>query len=130
MNTTLTIDDLYTDAGAFDEQKVLQALRSKVAFTKTNEILFLVDPSKMTANEAIILYALSKKLLKLHSKVDSDIVTTVELADKLKINRSTLGVTVMRLKEDRKMLISADGGYELPTFKVEEALSVLASKSE
>lgn len=130
MNTTLTIDDLYTDAGAFDEQKVLQVLRSKIAFTKTNEILFLADPSKMKAHEAILLYVLSKKILKLHNKIDSEIITAAELADKLKINKSTVGVTVKRLKDDKKMLISDDSGYELPTFKVEEALSILIGKSE
>lgn len=124
--TTLTIDDLYTDAGAFDEQKVLAVLRSKIAFSKSNEILFLADPSKMKASEAVILFALAKKILKLHDKIESEIITISELTDRIKINKNTLGVTVMRLKDDKKILLPMDGGYEMPTFKVEESLSLLS----
>jgi hypothetical protein len=122
--TTLSIDDLYTDSGTFDEQKVLATLRSRLAFTKNNEILFLSDPSRMKANEAIILFVLAKKLLKFHQKIESEIITSAELTNKTKINKNTIGVTVMRLN-DKKILVPADGGYEMPTFKVEEALSLL-----
>lgn len=128
--TQITIDDLYTDAGAFDEQKVLSVLKGKVAFTKDNDILFLIDPTKIKANEAIILFVLAKKILKLHKKIDSEIITFAELTDKVKINKSTIGVTMKRLKDDKKMLLSSGEGYELPTFKVEEAITLLSSKSE
>lgn len=128
--TQITIDDLYTDAGAFDEQKVFSVLKGKIAFTKDNDILFLIDPTKIKANEAIILFVLAKKVLKLHKKIDNEIITISELADKVKINRNTLGVSVKRLKDDKKMLLSSGEGYELPTFKVEEAIALLSSKSE
>lgn len=127
--TTISIDDLYTDAGTFEEQNVLEVLCPKVRFTKDNEIIFLADPSKMKASEAIILFAFAKKILKLHDKIESEIITKAELLDKVKINKNTLGVTVMRLKKDKKILLPVEGGYEMPTFKVAEALSLLSNKS-
>lgn len=126
----LSIDDLYTDTGTFDQQKVLEVLHSKVAFTRDNEILFTVDPTKIKARDVIILYALAKKVLKANSKIENEIITNAEILDKTKINKNTVNVTIMRLKE-KKLLLAAGSGYELPMFKVSEALSLLSdSKSE
>ena len=61
MSKTLSIDDLYTDTGTFDQQKVLQALHTRIVFTKDNEILFTIDPTKLKARDTILLYALAKK---------------------------------------------------------------------
>ncbi|GEM_PF-1377190 len=130
MSKPLSIDDLYTDTGTFDQQKVLEALQSKVAFTRDNEILFTVDPTKMKARDVIILYALAKKVLKVNSKIENEIITNAEILDKTKINKNTVNVTIMRLKE-KKLLIASGSGYELPMFKVNEVISLLSdNKSE
>jgi len=124
MSKPLSIDDLYTDTGTFDEQAVLGALHQKVAFTKENDILFTSDPTKLKARDVILLFALAKKVLKIHSKIESDIITNAELIDKTKVNKNTVNVSIMRLKE-KKLLISSGAGYEIPMFKVSEALSLL-----
>ncbi len=124
MSKLLTIDDLYTDTGTFDQQKVLQALHSRIVFTKDNEILFTADPSKLKARDVILLYALAKKVLRVNSKIDSDAITNAEILDKIKINKNTVNVTIMRLKE-KKLLMSAGAGYEIPMFKVDEAILLL-----
>lgn len=124
MSKPLSIDDLYTDTGTFDEQKVLQALQQKVAFTKENDILFTSDPTKLKARDVILLFALAKKVLKINSKIESDIITNAELIDKTKVNKNTINVSIMRLKE-KKLLIPSGSGYEIPMFKVNEALSLL-----
>lgn len=125
MSKPLSIDDLYTDTGTFDQQKVLEALQSKVAFTRDNEILFTADPTKMKARDVIILYALAKKVLKVNSKIENEIITNAEILDKTKINKNTVNVTIMRLKE-KKLLIASGSGYELPMFKVNEVISLLS----
>ena len=128
MSRTLSIDDLYTDTGTFDEQIVLQALHQKVAFTKENEILFTSDPTKMKPRDVILLFALAKKILKIHSKIEADIITNAELIDKTKVNKNTINVNIMRLKE-KKLLIASGAGYEIPMFKVNEALSLLTESN-
>ncbi len=129
MTNKITIDDLYSDAGAFDEEAVLTILKGKVVFTKENEVLFAVDPTKLKARNAILLYALAKKVLMANKKIDDEIITNAEVIDKVKLTKSNVGVTIMRLK-DKKILMPSGSGYELPTFKVAEVLNSLKDKKD
>lgn len=130
MTKPLSIDDFYTDTGVFDQQKVLEALHTKVAFTRENEIIFTIDPLKLKAKDAIILYTLAKKILKANGKIESEVITYSEIMDKTKLSKSNSSVTMMRLKEKKLLLPNESGGYELPIFKVEEALTLLSETKE
>lgn len=124
MTNRISIEDLYSDAGTFDEKAVLQALKGKVVFSKENEVLFTIDPTKIKAGNAILLYGLAKKVLRANQKIDDEIITNAEITDKVKLNKNTVGVTIMRLK-DKKILLPSGSGYEIPTFKVAEVLELL-----
>ena len=126
MPKPLSIDDLYTNTGSFDQQKVLQALHSRIVFTKDNEILFTIDPTKLKARDAILLYALAKKVLRMNSKIENETITNAEILDKTKINKNTVNVTIMRLKK-KKILLGEGTGYEVPMFKVDEVISLLSN---
>jgi hypothetical protein len=125
MSKSLSIDDLYTNTGTFDQQKVLQALHSRVVFTKDNEILFTIDPTQPKARDVILLYALAKKVLKTNSKIESETITNAEILNKTRINKNTVNVTIMRLKE-KKLLLGEGTGYEVPMFKVDEVIALLS----
>ncbi len=129
MTNKITIDDLYSDAGTFDQEGVLTMLKGKVVFTKENEVLFTVDPTKLKARNAILLYALAKKVLRVNNKIDDEIITNAEILDKAKLTKSNVGVTIMRLK-DKKILMPSGSGYELPTFKVAEVLNSLKDNKD
>ncbi len=129
MTNKISINDLYSDAGTFDEEAVLTMLKGKVVFTKENEVLFAVDPTKLKARNAILLYALAKKVLMANKKIDDEIITNAEVIDKVKLTKSNVGVTIMRLK-DKKILMPSGSGYELPTFKVAEVLNSLKDKKD
>ncbi|MEW6408392.1 MAG: hypothetical protein AB1465_06935 [Patescibacteria group bacterium] len=129
MTNKITIDDLYSDVGTFDQEGVLTMLKGKVVFTKENEVLFTVDPTKLKARHAILLYALAKKVLKANNKIDDEIITNAEILDKAKLTKSNVGVTIMRLK-DKKILMPSGSGYELPTFKVAEVLNSLKDNKD
>lgn len=129
MSKPLSLDDFYTDTGTFDQQKVLEALHSKIAFTRDNEILFTIDPLKLKARDAILIYTLAKKVLKANEKIESEAITNAEIMDKTKLSKSTSSVTMTRLK-DKKLLLPSGSGYELPMFKVGEALALLSDNTE
>jgi hypothetical protein len=129
METKLSIDDLYTDSGSFDEQRILKILQGKIVFTKENEIIFVTDPNKLKAGGSILLYALAKKILALHKKIDSEIITSAEVASKTKIRPNTIDVSIMRLK-DKKTLLPAGNGYQIPVFKIEEIVSLLTKNKQ
>lgn len=132
MAEKITIDDLYSDAGSFDEEAVLRTLKGKVIFTKENEVMFATDPAKLKARDAILLYALAKKILKVNQKIEDEIITRAEIVDKTRINDNTVGVTLMRLgpNKGKQILMPSGSGYEMPTFKVAEALKLLKSDKE
>jgi len=129
MTEKITINDLYSDAGSFDEEAVLRMLKGKVIFTKENEVLFAIDPTKLKARDAILLYALAKKILKANQKIDDEIITNAEIIDKAKLKKSNVGVAIMRLK-DKKILMPSGSGYEIPTFKVAEVLDSLKDNKD
>ena len=129
MTNKITIDDLYSDAGTFDEEAVLTMLKGKIVFTKENDILFTVDPTKLKARDTILLYALAKKILMANKKIDDGIITNAEIIDRAKLKKTSVGVTIMRLK-DKKILMPSGSGYELPTFKVAEVLNSLKNNKE
>ena len=129
MTNKITIEDLYSDAGTFDEESVLQTLKGKIVFTRENDVLFTIDPTKLKARNAILLYALAKKVLKNNQKIDDEIITNTEIIDKAKLKKSNVGVTIMRLK-DKKILMPSGSGYELPTFKVTEVLELIKDNKE
>lgn len=129
MTDKITIEDLYSDSGTFDQEAVLRMLKGKVVFTKENDVLFAVDPTKIKAKDAILLYALAKKILKANQKIDDEIITNAEIIDRAKIKKSNVGVTIMRLK-DKKILMPSGSGYEIPTFKVAEVLESLKNNKD
>lgn len=132
MTEKITIDDLYSDAGSFDEEAVLKILKGKVIFTKENEVMFATDPAKLKARDAILLYVLAKKVLKVNQKIEDEIITRAEIVDKTRIKDTTVGVTLMRLgpNKGKQILMPVGSGYEMPTFKVEEVLKLLTNNKE
>lgn len=124
MKEKITIEDLYSDTGSFDEQAVLRTLKGKITFSTENAIQFAIDPSELTTREAILLYILAKKALKVNQKIDDETITSAEVTDKTKLNNNTVRGTISRLKEN-KLIMPSGTGYEIPTFKVAEVLKLL-----
>jgi hypothetical protein len=127
MEETISIDELYSDVGSFDEEAVLRMLKGKVTFSKENEIRFAMDPAKLKAREVILLYALAKKALKVNQKIDDETFTSAEVTDKTKLNSNTVRGRMSELK-DEKLLTLSGSRYEIPAFKVAEVLGLLEGK--
>ena len=128
MTNEITIDDLYADAGTFNQETVLRMLKDKIVFTQENEIVFVIDPTNLKARDRILIYALAKKVLKANQKIENEVITNTEIKDKTKLNKNTVGGTLKRLK-DQNILVKSQSGYEIPVFKVEEVLRLLNDKS-
>ena len=88
MSEKITIDDLYSDTGAFNQEAALRALKNNIVFTRENEIVFNIDPEKLKARDSILLYALAKKVLKANEKIEDETVINSEIINKTKINRT------------------------------------------
>lgn len=124
MKEKITIEDLYSDVGLFDQEAVLLTLKGKVTFSKENEILFTIDPANLKTSRVVLMYALAKKVLKVNEKIDDELISAAEITDKMRLNRNTVGVAIMRLK-NKKLLMPSGSGYEIPLFKVAEVIDSL-----
>lgn len=129
MKENITIEDLYSDAGSYDQEAVLLMLKDKINFTEEHEIVFSIDPAKLKAREAILLYVLAKKVLKLNQRIDDEAFTSAEITDKTKLNNNTVRGTISRLKNE-KLIIPSGSGYEIPAFKVAEVLNSLGGNTD
>ena len=129
MTEKISIDDLYSDVDSFDEEAVLRMLKGNVVVTKENEIVFLIDPTKLKAREAILLYMLTKKVLKQNQKIEDEVATSTEITEKTKLRGNTVRVTMNRLKE-KNLLLQSGAGFEIPLFKVAEVLGSLTQNGE
>ena len=126
MTNQVKIEDLYSDGAAFDKDAALQVLKeNQIRFDKENQVLFGGDPSKYGAKRAVLLYALAKKVLKAHEKIESEAASRAEVAAGTGISANTVGVAAKRLKDQERVLIRADSGYEIPSFKIQEVLDII-----
>ena len=124
MSGKITIDDLYSDSGTFNQEEVLLMLKGKIVFSRENDIVFNTDPTKLKVQDAILLYALAKKILKTNQRIEDEIITYSEVIKKTGINKNTIGVVIKRLK-DKNILMKSEAGYEIPAFKIKEVLELI-----
>lgn len=129
MKDRITLDDLYSDAGPYDEEAVLLRLKGRVVFTKEHEIVFAIDQTNLKAREAILLYALAKKVLKANQKIDDESFDSAEITNNVKLNDNTVRGTIKRLR-DQMLLVRSSSGYEIPTFKVADVLDSLKDNGD
>ncbi len=118
----LTIDDLFSDSGPFDEATVVETLKPFITIQKSTNEIFFKDNSS-TAEQRILLYGLAKKLLKAKGLIGSEMITAQEVHNKTGIKKGTIDPTFKRLKESGYLV--GKGEYEIPTPKVADAVKLL-----
>ena len=121
----LTIDDLFSDSGAFDENDVLGALHQHITIQKsTNNIYF--KSSLLSAYKKILAYGLAKKLLKSKDLIDSEKITAREVHEKTGIKKGTVDPSFKLLRE--KGLLVGKKEYEIPSYQVPNVIIILNKK--
>jgi transcription initiation factor IIE alpha subunit len=71
----------------------------------------------------MLAYALAKKLLKRASLVNDESVTALELHQKTGIKKGTIDPMLKALREEG--LFAGKKEYEIPSYKVQEAISMI-----
>jgi len=124
-DTEHTIEDLFSDAGPFDESAVVQAIMPFITIQKkSNEIYF--KESNLTVDESILTYGLAKKLLKSKDMIDSDFITAMEFHKKTGVKKGSVDPMFKKLK-DSGMLVGKKE-YEIPTNKVSEIIKLISRR--
>ncbi len=122
---TKQLEDLYTDDSLINESEISTSIHSIVAIHReTKKILIKSDEHSNT--QKIVAYALAKKLL--HSKDEKYIegVTVSEIIRELGFKRGTADGEMGKLRKMGIFIqIDKEVGYEIPMYKIKEALVII-----
>ena len=121
------IEELFTDTGAINEKEAVEALRPFVSVQRQTKDIFLRNVEKLTVEEKIIVYALTKKLLKTQGYKESDIISASEIHKKTGIKKGSIDVGFKKLRENG-FLVGSGQSYELPHHKVDKIIKLLKVK--
>jgi hypothetical protein len=126
-NKQYKVEDLFSDSGPFDEQKVAAALFPIITVQKKSNKIFFKSNS-LSALQKILAYALTKKLLKSKGFVNDDKITAQEVFNETGIKKGTVDPTFKILRD--KGLLVGEVEYEIPTFKTESVIEILVKNSK
>jgi len=121
----LSVEDLFSDSGPFDEAEVVEVLKPFVTIQKSTNEIFIKDHS-LTAEHRILIFGLAKKLLKAKGLIESELISASEVHQKTGIKKGTIDPTFKKLKESGFLV--GKGEYEIPTPKVPDLLRILRER--
>lgn len=117
-----TIEVLFSDSGAFDEGEIVNAIQPFVTIQKTSNDIFLKD-SKLTIDQVILVYGLTKKLLKHKNFIDSEFITALEVHQKTGIKKGSIDPMVKKLKDAGWLVGKRE--YEIPNYKISKIIEII-----
>jgi len=113
------IDELYTDSGAFDIKRTVDALKPILGIQRDrNEIFFTREGHQLKNEDKILAYCLVKKLLKAEGKIEEGGVSAKEVHVATEIPKGTVDPTIQKLKKKEGLLMGSGSNYEIPTRQV------------
>jgi len=124
-NTEYKLEDLFSDAGPFSEAEVVKAIKPFVFIQKdTNDVYF--QESKLTVDERILVYGLTKKLLKHKGRIESEVITALEVHEKTGLKKGSIDPMFKKLKDEGFLVGKIK--YEIPMLKVLEVIKIINKK--
>ncbi|MDO9183717.1 MAG: hypothetical protein Q7U04_14985 [Bacteriovorax sp.] len=125
-NNEHKLEDLFSDAGPFNESDVVKAIKPFVFIQKdANDVYF--QESKLTVDERILVYGLTKKLLKYKGRIESEVITAIEVQKKTGIKKGSIDPMFKKLKDEGFLVGKI--GYEIPMLKVSEIIKIINKKA-
>jgi hypothetical protein len=118
----LSIDDLFSDAGAFDEHEVSKALLPHISIQKSSNLIFFRN-HKLPIAKKIIAYGLAKKLLRQKNIIETEMITAQEFFGVTKLKKNSIDPTFKMLKDSG--LLVGKREYEIPVSKISEIIEIL-----
>lgn len=119
------IEDLFSSGGGFDEAVLVKAIQPFVTVQESTKEIF-VKNSSLTTEQQILIYGITKKLLKSKGHIESEHMTAMEIVKSLKLKKGSVDPTFLKLKKNG--LIVGKGSYEIPVSKLEEIITLIERK--
>ena len=119
------LEDLYTDGGAFDIGRAVNALKPILTIQRGGEGVFYTKEGNALKNEEKILaYCLVKKLLKQDRVIEDAGTSGKEVHEKTELPKGTVDPVIQKLKKDG-FLAGSGKSYEIPNRRVDSVIDRL-----
>jgi len=118
------IDELFTDSGAFDKERVVRVLKSILVIQRVENSIFYKKEIPLKNEDKVLAYALVKKLLKSEGIEEAGTISGKETNKKTGIPQGTVDPTIQKLKKDG-LLLGSGSNYEIPAHQIEDVLERL-----
>ena len=125
MTETKKLEDLYTDSSLLDEEEIASTIFPLIAIQKNTKKIF-IKSEESTHQQKIVAYVLAKKLLASNGEIESDRIFASEVLKDLGLKRGTVDGELGKLRKKRILITDKKTeGYEIPVYKIKEALEIL-----
>lgn len=122
-----TVEDLFSTGGGFDEAALVQAIQPFVTIQESTKEIFIKN-SSLTTEKQILIYGITKKLLKSKKHIDDETITAMEIVKTLRLKKGSVDPAFMKLKNAG--LIIGKGSYEIPISKIDTVIALLEGTSK
>lgn len=124
MDKQSLLDELYTDSGGFDRERVVRVLKSILTIQRGEHVVFFKKEASLKEEDKVLAYALVKKLLKTEGVADTSGVSGKEVKEQTSVKAGTVDAAMKKLKEDG-LLVGSGSNYEIPAHQVEAVVDRL-----
>ena len=124
MDKQSLLDELYTDSGGFDRERVVKVLKMILTIQRGEHTVFFKKEPDLKEEDKVLAYALVKKLLKSEGAAKTSGVSGKEVKDQTSVKAGTVDAAIKKLKEDG-LLVGSGSNYEIPAHQVEEVVDRL-----
>lgn len=123
-----SIEELFTNAGPFDEVEVVKILKPLISINEKNFDIFFLNEN-MKVDEKILCFALAKKLLYIKGYKEESVFSAAEVKKNTDIAGGSIDFSFKNLREN-SYLIGKDKNYEINKSKIFQIIERLRKLSK
>lgn len=124
------VEELFSDSGPVDSQALVVAIKPFIRIQRSTNQIFLTEKgNEVNLAEKILLYALSKKLLKEEGYIEDDSICAKEVSEQLSLKKGSVDPTFKLLKS-KGLIMGLGTDYTIPNDKLIKLENQFKKKEE
>lgn len=128
MSTNSNLDALFTDSEPLDLESIIQVLKEFVRVKRDNKDIFFTEAgNKTSVPKRILLFALTRKLLKSEGHIENDTFSAKETSKELQTPKGSIDSAFNWLR-GKGYILGSGTDYLIPNYKIGEILTILKEK--
>ena len=124
------IEELYSDSGPVNAQLIVSAIKSFIKVQREGNKIFLSEKGIASKSYIkILVYGLTKKLLKLEATIEAESISAKEVSEELNVKKGSVDPTFSVLRK-KGFIIGSGTNYTIPNDKILKIVEILNNYKE